>query len=326
VLARAGVPGAATQQWYGMAEASSTGPLRDPSRSPVHVSPSKLDAFDSCGLDWAIRALGGDTRSWSAGAGTILHAALEEVPSGDLDQILGILDERWGELDFEADWLARKERTWADTLAGRLHRYLSTFHTHEGTTVGAEARFRLAVQMDAEPGAVPVVRVVESESPRLDGRFAVLSGSIDRVEQYPPGRGEAVPIHADRPEDPRVLIVDLKTGRSEKRVSDDKVVGDPQLAAYQLALLEGLVPGADPAHNAGARLIVLSNTTVKNPDYRLARQEPMGVEERTAFLAAIVDAAHGMAAGAFAAPVDAHCATSRFGVCALHTVKAVSAP
>ena len=35
---------------------------------------------------------------------------------------------------------------------------------------------------------------------------------------------------------------------------------------------------------------------------------------------------HGMAAGAFAAPVDAHCATSRFGVCALHTVKAVSAP
>lgn len=326
VLAQEGISGAAPDQWFGITASSSIGPLRDPDRAPVPVSPSKLTTFQDCALDWAIRALGGDTRSWSAGAGTILHAAMEDVPSGDLGEILQILDERWGELDFEADWLARKERTWADLLAERLHRYLTTFHAHEGTTLGAEARFRLAVQMDAEPGAVPEVRVVAPETPRLDGRFAVLSGSIDRVERYPPGRGEDVPVDSARAEASRVLIVDLKTGRSETRVSDDKVVGDPQLAAYQLALLEGLVPGADPADNAGARLIVLSKNTVKNPHYRLARQQPMGDVERASFLGAIVEAAHGMASGSFAAPVDAHCATSRFGVCALHTVKAVSAP
>jgi hypothetical protein len=32
-----------------------------------------------------------------------------------------------------------------------------------------------------------------------------------------------------------------------------------------------------------------------------------------------------MASEGFDAPIDAHCATSRFGVCALHAVKAVSA-
>jgi len=124
--------------------------------------------------------------------------------------------------------------------------------------------------------------------------------------------------------DENVLIVDLKTGRSEARVSDDKVADDPQLAAYQLAFLEGLVPGAHPQTNAGARLIVLSRTTTKEPHYRLARQAPMAAAERAEFLGSIVETARLMAADRFDAPIDAHCATSRFGVCALHTVKAVS--
>ncbi|WP_243074588.1 UrvD/REP family ATP-dependent DNA helicase [Microbacterium sp. SS28] len=324
VLAREGVAGAAPRDWFGVAAASSTGPLRDPLRAPVPVSPSKLKTFSDCGLDWAIRALGGDTRSWSAGAGTILHAAMEEVPSGDLDQIVAIVDDRWGELDFEADWISRKERAWADVLAGRLHRYLHMFHAESGRTIGAEARFRLAVGMDAAPGETPPVRVA-GDSPEREGRWAMLSGSIDRVEAYPPGRGEGLATDDAPPDRERVLIVDLKTGRSEARVSDDKVADDPQLAAYQLAFLEGLVPGAEGAANAGARLIVLSRTTQKEPDYRLARQLPMDDTSRSAFLEQIATAARAMASDRFAAPIDAHCATARFGVCALHTVKAVSA-
>ncbi len=160
---------------------------------------------------------------------------------------------------------------------------------------------------------------------QAEGRWAVLSGSIDRVEVYPPGRGEALPSGDGTPEGERVVIVDLKTGRSEARVSDDKVADDPQLAAYQLALLEGLVPGAETAANAGARLIVLSRTTQKEPDYRLARQAPMDEIARAAFLGQIALTARAMASDRFDAPIDAHCATARFGVCALHTVKAVSA-
>ena len=76
-------------------------------------------------------------------------------------------------------------------LAERLHRYLHSFHAHAGRTIGAEARFRLAVGMDAAPGETPPVKVVDYEAGEAEGRWAVLSGSIDRVEVYPPGRGEA---------------------------------------------------------------------------------------------------------------------------------------
>lgn len=337
LLADARVPGAPVGEWFGIAAASSSGPLRDPDRAAVPVSPSQLHRFAECSLDWAIRALGGDTRSWSAGAGVILHAAMEEVPSGDLDEIHRLIDDRWGELDFEAPWLSRKEKLWAELLGSRLHEYLRRFHDEGGRTIGAESRFRLAIELDAPNGQLPRVHVIDVEgdghleqagSAQRGGsaqRIAVLSGSIDRVEVYPNGQGEDVPIDPDRPDAQRVLIVDLKTGRSELKVSDSKVRDDPQLAAYQLALLEGLVPGADRRDNAGARLVVLSKTLKKQPHYRLARQGAMGDEERGRFLTRVVETARGMASATFDAPIDAHCATSRFGVCALHTVPAVSA-
>lgn len=41
----------------------------------------------------------------------------------------------------------------------------------------------------------------------------------------------------------RVVVVDLKTGKSETNVTEDKVREHAQLAAYQLAVEEGLVPG-----------------------------------------------------------------------------------
>ncbi|WP_458042070.1 MULTISPECIES: PD-(D/E)XK nuclease family protein [Bacteria] len=337
VLARAGVPGAAPHQWYGMAEASSTGPLRDPNRSPVHVSPSKLDAFDACGLDWAIRALGGDTRSWSAGVGTILHAAMEEVPSGDRDALQAVVDGRWGELDFEAPWMSRKEHAWAGLLVDRLHAYLERFHREEGRAIGAEARFRLAIDMDsaasaAEGGEVaPDVWAIRDGDPHPDAepnipegrRLALLSGSVDRIEVYPPARGESLDV-AEGGGSERVVVVDLKTGRSEDKVTDEKVAEDAQLAAYQLALLEGLLPGADPTANAGARLLVLSKT-LKNTHYRLARQAPMDAARRTSFLRTIIDVAEGMSSERFDANLDTHCTTDRFAVCRIHTIKAVSA-
>jgi hypothetical protein len=248
---------------------------------------------------------------------------MEEVPSGDLDRLREIVDGRWGELEFEAEWLSHKERAWAATLVERLHRYLHAFHAHEGRTVGAEARFRLAIGMDAAPGDIPPVRVVTDSGEPVEGRWAVLSGSVDRVEVYPAGRGEGLDT---RLPGERVVIVDLKTGRSETRVSDDKVASDPQLSAYQLALLEGALAGVEGTVNAGARLVVLSKTTQREPHYRMAKQAPMDEAARAGFLDAVASAAEAMAADHFDAPVDAHCSTSRFGVCALHTVKAVSAP
>lgn len=321
LLARHRVAGAHPDQWFGIAAPSSAGPLRDPDRAPVPVSPSKLGLFAECPLDWAIRALGGETRTWSAGVGTILHAAMEEVPGGDLEELTRVVEERWGELEFEAPWLARKERIWAETLTDRLHRYLTRFLDEGGRTLGAEARFRVAVGLDGES---PEVRAVTGDE-RLPGRFAVLSGSIDRVEAYPAGRGEGVPVDPGRPGAERVLVVDLKTGRSENRLADAKVADDPQLAAYQLAVMHGLVEGADPELSAGARLVVLSHTTKTSPHYRLARQQRLDDADRAAFVARVAETARAMAAASFRAPIDAHCLSARFGVCAVHTVKAVSA-
>ncbi len=329
VLAREGVPGADPRRWYGALPPSTHAPLRDPERAPVPVSPSKLTTFTECPLDWAIRALGGDTRSRSAGVGTILHAAMEEVPSGDRDALQAVVDARWGELEFEAAWIDRKERAWASLLVDRLHEYLARVGREGGRTIGAETPFRIAITLDADGAsagdASPAVTVIREGESAPEGPTALVSGVIDRIEAYPDGGGEQIPPGA-APGGQRVVVVDLKTGRSEVRVSDAKVVDDPQLSAYQLALLEGGVEGISPQDVAGARLVVLSKTIKAQPHYRLARQETMTPEDRRAFLARIVEAAHGMSSESFDAHLDTHCLTARFAVCPVHTVKAVSAP
>ncbi|MBB6392290.1 ATP-dependent DNA helicase [Microbacterium thalassium] len=317
LLADAGVPGAHPDEWFGVAGPSSTAPLHDLDVSPVRISPSRLEGFEKCALDWAVRALGGDTSSFSSGLGTILHAAMEAAPDGELTALREAVDDRWGELPFEAEWLERQERAWAEVLVQRLHVYLRRVGAEGGVAVGAESRFRLAI--DLPGGGEPSVRTADADD---EGPAALLSGSIDRVEVYPPGRGEDVPV-TGAGDAQRVVVLDLKTGRSESRVSADKVADDAQLAAYQLAVAEGLVEGVDGAVNAGARLLVLSKT-LKGTHYRIAHQPPMDDEARAAFLRRIGVNARGMAASDFTANVDAHCTDDRFAVCRLHTVKAVS--
>ena len=107
LLADAEVPGAHPWQWYGVADATSTAPLRDLRIEDVRVSPSRLHTLEECELNWVIGDLGGDPGTATAGLGTIIHAALEHslTPSGavvDEEQLWAHVQERWGELDFEA--------------------------------------------------------------------------------------------------------------------------------------------------------------------------------------------------------------------------------
>src|SRR5690606_36558624 len=102
LLAEAGVPGAAPEDWYGITEPSTTAPLRDLQSGPVRVSTSRLEAFEECGLNWVISSLGGDTVAPpSAGIGTIVHEAMEKVPDGDIEAMKAIVDEHWPELRSE---------------------------------------------------------------------------------------------------------------------------------------------------------------------------------------------------------------------------------
>ncbi len=127
LLAAAGVAGAAPEQWYGVAAPTSSAPLRDLSREDVRVSPSRLHALEECELDWVIADLGGDRGGTTAGIGTIIHAALETSASSSEDDLWAVVDERWGELAFDAVWRERAERTRARELVRRLASYLRRF-------------------------------------------------------------------------------------------------------------------------------------------------------------------------------------------------------
>ena len=75
---------------------------------------------------------------------------MEKVPDGDLAAMTAIVDEHWPELDFETEWIGRKERRRADLYVQRLHSYLGETARDGGRVVGAEAKFRFVVDLDTE--------------------------------------------------------------------------------------------------------------------------------------------------------------------------------
>ncbi|WP_309127980.1 ATP-dependent DNA helicase [Microbacterium sp.] len=337
VLAREGVPGAAPSQWYGVAPPSTDTPLRDLAIEAARVSPSKMETFEECGLGWVVAALGGDTvLPPSAGIGTIIHEAMEKHPDGGLDRLHAVLAEHWPELDFETEWIGRKERRRAEQYVDRLHHYLAEVRRDGGRVLAGEVEFRFAVEVPDEPSdATPAVLRLDPESEQGEraatpSRRAVIHGFIDRVEAYPAGAGEHPEARgrgwtpmADGGE--RVVVVDLKTGKNEPE-NDGKVVGHAQLAAYQIAVQEGLVAGADPAALGGARLVLVAKTLAKS-DYRVAHQHALDEAARSQFLHRVADAARGMSASSFTAQVESHCADTQGRVksCRIHAIPAVSA-
>lgn len=330
VLAREGVPGADPAEWYGVTAPSTQAPLRDLAVDGARVSPSKMESFEECGLNWVVSALGGDTvMPPTAGIGTIVHEAMERVPDGDVEQMRAIVAERWPELDFETEWIGRKERRRADLLVGRLHTYLGEVRREGGRVLGSEVEFRFAVDVVAEGDAhaVPAVHPVGEDR----ANQAIIHGYIDRVEAYPPDAGEHGAARGRGWErmsggpDGRIVVVDLKTGKNDPE-SDPGVREHAQLAAYQVAVQQGLVEDAPPGSLAGARLVIVSKTLAKS-EYRIAHQHTLSDESRAAFLRRVSDAARGMSASSFTAQVESHCADTQRRVhpCRIHTVPAVSA-
>ena len=329
VLAREGVPGADPAEWYGVTPPSTEAPVRDLAVEGARVSPSKMESYEECGLNWVVSSLGGDTvMPPTAGIGTIVHEAMERVPDGDLEQMRAIVEEHWPELDFETEWIGRKERRRADLLVGRLHSYLGEVRRDGGRVIGSEVEFRFAVDIAAHDGdeAVPAVHAVGEDR----ANQAIIHGYIDRVEAYPPDAGEHSAARgrgwermSGGPQGPTV-VVDLKTGKNDPE-SDGGVLEHAQLAAYQVAVQQGLVEGAPPTSLAGARLVIVSKTLAKS-DYRIAHQHTLDDDSRSAFLRRVSDAARGMSASSFTAQVESHCADTQRRVhpCRIHTVPAVS--
>lgn len=324
VLARAGVPGADPDHWYGVLPATSLAPMHDPTTEMVRVSPSGLDKAETCALDWAIGALGGDSGGVTAGIGTILHSALELTDGDDEAAMWRHVQQRWGELVFDAGWQEQIAYRRARDMVRRLHLYLRDFDREGGTLVGAEPHFEVPIPLAAEDdvvqddaaenialgdGAVEDEAVAsEREVASSHSTGAVLSGYIDRVEKNAAGE---------------IVIVDLKTGKREPQ-TDKAVQDNPQLSAYQLAHEAGQIPEVRGLAPGGAKLLVL-RPTAKAREYVTPRQQPLTEESREAFLNRVRAVVEVMSATHFLAPYEEHCRDDHsYGLCRIHTVGAVS--
>ncbi|MEB3048901.1 ATP-dependent DNA helicase [Mycolicibacter sp. MYC123] len=214
-LARAGVPGADPDDWYGTTPVSSTEPLwHTGTGPPVTLSPSALGNLLDCPLRWLAERHGGaDGRDLRSTIGSVMHALVAQS-SGTREQLLAELDRAWQQLPFDAQWYAANER---DRHRAMLETFLEwrAQTRDQFTEVGTEIAFDGVI--DAGDGV------------RLRGR-------IDRVERDA----------ADR-----LVVVDVKTAKSP--ATKDDAQQHAQLAVYQLAVEAGLVGSGEVP--GGARLV-----------------------------------------------------------------------
>ncbi len=223
-LAAAGVAGADPTQWYGMTPLSTDEPLWAGDDHVVTLSPSTLQTLTDCPLRWLLERHGGtDGRDVRSAVGSLVHALVAD-PAKSERQMLAELETLWPGLPYESAWHS-------DNELARHRSMLSTFAQwraqtrHELTEVGTE------IDVDGVVGqgdsTLPGVRV---------------RGRLDRLERDGAGR---------------LVVVDIKTGKSP--VSKDDAQRHAQLAMYQLAVAEGLLPqGEQPG---GARLVYLGKTS-----------------------------------------------------------------
>ncbi len=270
-LAEAQVPGADPNGWHGMAEVSTGVPLWQldgDQRHTVTLSPSTLQTLQDCPLRWLLERHGGrDARELRSALGSVVHALISE-PGADEAHMLARLDQIWEQLPFESKWFARNEYERHRAIVQTFVRWRDDTR-RELTEVGVE------VDVDG------VLDAPDSDSPDVRVR-----GRVDRVE---------------RDAEDRLVIVDVKTGKSP--VTKDAAQQHAQLAAYQLAVAEGLVP--DGSQPGGGRLVYIGKPCAAGATER--EQNPMTEPGRGQWRAEVHRAASATAGPQFLARVNDGC-------------------
>lgn len=247
------VPGAHPESWWGLPMLSSDGPVVPPD-AVVPVSPSRVEAVLASPLNWFVSAAGGERPTdFARSLGTLVHSIAQDMPEATGSEYTAELIRRWPTLGMKDTWEARADLRRAEQMVRKLGIYVVEMRQSGRSLSGTEVDFSVDL---------PVM---------IDGveRQARLRGQVDRVEVDSEGR---------------TFIVDLKTGRNAP--SDREVPAHPQLAAYQVAAVEGGLtmppePGAttgEPAATAvaGAALVHLGTST-KSP--KVQNQPPLTAEE-----------------------------------------------
>jgi superfamily I DNA/RNA helicase/RecB family exonuclease len=223
-LAAAGVTGADPAQWYGLTPPSSDEPLWRGDDHTVTLSPSTLQTLTDCPLRWLLERHGGtDGRDVRSAVGSLLHALVADAGKTE-SQMLNELEKVWNKLPFDSEWYSHNE-------LARHRTMLSTFAQWR-----AQSRHELT-EVGTEVGVDGVVGGGDDTQPEVRVR-----GRLDRLERDSAGR---------------LVVVDIKTGKSP--VTKDDAQRHAQLAMYQLAVAEGLLPHGDTA--GGGRLVYLGKTS-----------------------------------------------------------------
>ncbi|HEX6967359.1 MAG TPA: ATP-dependent DNA helicase [Micromonosporaceae bacterium] len=266
-LAAAGVRGAHPDDWWGLRPLSDDRPLMDDGE-PVKVTPSTIESALRCGLRWLLERHGGSPPASTAqGVGNLVHAAamLAEDASADRAKLLEYVTARFDAIEHAARWLAGPERARAEAMVDKLLRWLA-----------ANPRRLLAIEHEFAVRLDDPVRPVE------------LVGRVDRLE-----------VDADG----RLVVVDLKTGRSTS-VTAAQLAEHPQLGAYQVAVEAGAFVEYG-TESGGAALVQLGTTT---KEAREQDQPPLGDSDDPGWARALVRrTAQTMAGATFAAVANSTC-------------------
>ncbi|MEA5453148.1 PD-(D/E)XK nuclease family protein [Sinomonas sp. JGH33] len=230
-LAEAKAPGAHPADWYGLAPLTSTGPVVPEGRA-VFVSPSKVETAAKSPLDWFVSAAGGEPATdFARSLGTLVHAIAQDLPRGTAAEFHAELERRWPSLGHPDSWEGRREYERAGAMLVKLAEY-----------VRGAARELVGVELDFEAALDGVGSADISQR-------TVIRGQVDRLE---------------RDDEGRLVVVDLKTGKSKPRAAD--VPRHAQLAAYQVAVAagafedDGVEQRTGGSRPGGAELVQLGDT------------------------------------------------------------------
>jgi RecB family exonuclease len=281
-LARAGVPGADPAGWHGLIPASTAEPLWSGDDHVVTLTPSTLQTLNDCPLRWLAERHGGtDARDLRSTIGSVLHALIAE-PAKTESELLAELDRAWEHLPFDAPWYSANE----------LARHRAMIQVFVGWRAQTRRELtEVGVEVDVD-GTV--------ETPA--GAKVRLCGRVDRVERDGAGR---------------LVVVDVKTGKTP--VTKDEAQRHAQLAAYQLAVAEGLTPASGWGYRplagecpqpfgdepGGARLVYLGRTGADGVTER--EQDPLTPAARDTWRNLIGQAAAATAGPRFLARVNDGC-------------------
>jgi RecB family exonuclease len=259
------VPGADPACWYGMSPVSTTEPMWSGDDHPDHIVTLTPSSLQTL-TDCPLR--------WMAErhGGTDLRDLGSTV--GSVLHAL-IAEPAGGEFELlaalERAWqhLPFESRWYADNELVRHRTMIETFLAWRAQTRGQLTEVGVEVGVDG----------VIDRNVRLRGR-------VDRIERDAEGR---------------LVIIDVKTGKTP--VSKDDAQRHAQLAAYQLAVAEGLVTHGDEP--GGGRLVYLGKTGSGGATER--EQDPLTPEAREQWRDRIREAAGATAGPQFIARVNDGC-------------------